>query len=160
MTEIFYADDGRIETFQSTDIDGVQFWKNEKGKTHRIGGPAVIRPNGGGEEWWQDGKLHREDGPAFIHRTGAEIWYYKGKVHRENGPALTFPDGEWRWYYKNKIHREDGPAEYQPRLQQHFWWWRGLSYSSFLLWLDKIKEQNFEKYVLTKMALYDTYKDQ
>ena len=51
------------------------------------------------EEYFKDGKLHREDGAA-------RIWYYKnrnkkyehyykhGKIHREDGAA-------WIWYDKN-----------------------------------------------------------
>ena len=44
------------------------------------------------EAWYQNGKLHREDGPAkIVYRTDGsveiELWYQNGKLHREDGPA-------------------------------------------------------------------------
>lgn len=45
---------------------------------HRIGGPAVIYGDKteGSEEWWEDGLLHREDGPAkTIFRGGSKGEY-------------------------------------------------------------------------------------
>jgi len=50
------------------------------------------------EEWWVDGRLHREDGPAiliFNKETGKkylEKWYLNGKLHRENDPAWVVYD--------------------------------------------------------------------
>jgi hypothetical protein len=44
-------------------------------------------------QWGKDGKRHREDGPALIHRdpfTGVlvkEAWFKNNEVHREDGPA-------------------------------------------------------------------------
>lgn len=93
------------------------------------------------KEWYdEDGKFHREDGPAVILSNGAKFWYKNGKLHREDGPACEYADGtkEWLlngieytekeflakmnlpfidnkgnkfWYNKEgKYHREDGPA--------------------------------------------------
>ncbi len=53
----------------------------------------------GGEEWRQNGKLHRTDGkPAVTHPTG-KIWYKEGKFHREDGPAYIYDESEF--YYLN-----------------------------------------------------------
>ena len=63
---------------------------------------------GGTIKHFQNGKLHREDGPAIIrpdHRpsntmslsrgaTAIEEWYKNGKRHREDGPALTWSCGK------------------------------------------------------------------
>jgi hypothetical protein len=40
-----------------------------------------------------DGKLilHRVDGPAVEHPNGAKEWYFNGEIHREGGPAMEFP---------------------------------------------------------------------
>jgi len=33
----------------------------------------------GTEEWWLDGKLHREDGPAIINANGRQEWWLDGE---------------------------------------------------------------------------------
>ena len=62
------------------------------------------------EAWYQNGNLHREDGPAWIRyrpdgSVEIESWYRNGERHREDGPAFTEyrPDGsveieEWYWH--------------------------------------------------------------
>jgi hypothetical protein len=44
------------------------------------------------------------------YQSGDKLWYKEGKIHRENGPAWEFPDGEKHWYKEDKLHRLDGPA--------------------------------------------------
>lgn len=36
----------------------------------------------------ENGKLHREDGPAIEFKSGVSWWLQKGKIHRDNGPAI------------------------------------------------------------------------
>lgn len=44
--------------------------------------------------WVDDqGKAHREDGPAIIYKSGAEIWCIHGKKHRLDGPAYITKKG-------------------------------------------------------------------
>ena len=62
------------------------------------------------EEWYRNGKRHREDGPAWIRylpdgSVAYDTWYQNGKRHREDGPAFIryYPNGfgeseEWYWY--------------------------------------------------------------
>jgi hypothetical protein len=60
--------------------------------------------------YYQDGKLHRDDGPAIESFDGkVNVWYVDGKRHRDDGPAFI---GNQRkaWYKHGKMHREDGPA--------------------------------------------------
>lgn len=54
---------------------------------HRIGGPAVIYGDHA-EEWWKDGKLHRDDGPAKTTRydRSSEI---REVVYARNGVILS-----------------------------------------------------------------------
>jgi len=62
-----------------------------------------------GEQWFLNGELHREDGPAVIYPTDRE-WFLHGKRHRIGGPAVISDDGLYIWYYNGQKHREDGPA--------------------------------------------------
>ena len=70
----------------------------------------VYRPDGSvqWEEWLENGKLHRLDGPAWIEyrpdgSVESEKWWENGKRHRLDGPAQIGyrPDGSVeseKWY--------------------------------------------------------------
>jgi hypothetical protein len=60
--------------------------------------------------WYQNGKWHRVDGPAYISKDGNQIWYQNGKYHRVDGPAVIDEYGNWAWYQNGKCHRVGGPA--------------------------------------------------
>lgn len=115
--------------------DGTLIWYQHD-KVHRIGEPAIFRPNGskeyyqngllhspdndtpaiihnGKEEFYQNGKLHRDnDLPAQISKY-EEIWYQHGQIHRDNAPARIGNDnGQEEWYQDGWTHRIDGPATY------------------------------------------------
>ena len=64
---------------------------------HRLGGPAIIGPNGT-LEWFKNGKHHRVGGPAVVLAGGGEQWYVDGEPHRADGPAFIWPDGELEWW--------------------------------------------------------------
>ncbi len=79
------------------------------------GGHRYLDPD---EETWfnQDGKRHREDGPAIEYADGDKEWFLNGKLHREDGPAIEGANGNKSWYLNGEHHREDGPAvEYSER---------------------------------------------
>ena len=78
---------------------GKDWWLN--GELHREDGPAVERTNGY-KEWWLNGKLHRVDGPAIEWANGSKYWLLNGKLHREDGPAVEFINGTKIWYLNNK----------------------------------------------------------
>ena len=83
----------------------------QDGKLHRTDGPAVYHHTECIQEWYNNGKLHRGDGPAYIDGHGGEEWYKYGKRHRENGPAVIVGQfGRAEYWVEGKIHREDGPA--------------------------------------------------
>ena len=90
-----------------TDHDGNRIWE-ENGRTHREDGPAV-EMKGGTLKWVQYGKLHRTDGPAVIEPSGYLAYYLNGKRHREDGPAVIGHDYE-AWYLEHRRHRVGGPA--------------------------------------------------
>ena len=64
----------------------------------------------GDKEWWFNGELHREDGPAVERVSGHKEWRLNGELHREDGPAVEWADGHKEWWLNGKRHREDGPA--------------------------------------------------
>ena len=133
--ERFVGSDGRVE------------WRLPNRSLHRVGGPAVIKPNGT-QEWWQHNQLHREDGPAIIGADGTEIWYKNGKEHRIGGPSYVDPkrgyeswsrdgvrhrvdggpalvvNGSQQWYENGELHRVGGPAVVSKDGRQE-WWVRG-----------------------------------
>ncbi len=75
-------------------------------------------------EWYLNGELHREDGPAIIKRDGTKAWYQYGQRHRTDGPALEYPNGFKRWYRHGKCHRVGGPAvEWKDGSKE--WWLNG-----------------------------------
>ena len=55
------------------------------------------------KRWYENDKLHREDGPALEYDDGTKIWFLNGKYHRENGPAIEYADGSERWCLDNEI---------------------------------------------------------
>jgi hypothetical protein len=65
-----------------------------------------VFPNGH-KEWYLDGKIHREDGPAVEWVNGSKEWWLNGKLHREDGPAIERADGHKEWYlYSEKVDPE------------------------------------------------------
>jgi hypothetical protein len=62
--------------------------------------------------WYKDGKLHRDgDLPALIHRGKLNEYYQDGRRHRVNGPAMEWLqlDGEnlEGWYLNGKEYRTE-----------------------------------------------------
>lgn len=45
-----------------------------------------------------DGKLHREDGPAYTSIYGEKEWWVNGKKHRLDGPAIEYIFGYTEWW--------------------------------------------------------------
>lgn len=80
------------------DKSGTKRWYNEQGKFHREDGPAIEYEDGT-RCWYINDLRHREDGPAITYPSGTKIWYSNGFYHREDGPAIEFEDGERHWYY-------------------------------------------------------------
>ena len=62
------------------------------------------------KEWYLNGKLHREDGPAVEWADGTKEWFINGKLHREDGPAVEWANGTKEWYLDGKLHRRGEPA--------------------------------------------------
>jgi hypothetical protein len=105
------------QTHGSVDeVNGSISWALPDGTLHREDGPALIHKNGT-EKWFRYGVLHRADGPAIRTANKSEEWHFNGVLHCEGGPAvLISPEdgdgGGWHEeYYRNGVlHRKDGPA--------------------------------------------------
>ena len=80
----------------TVDEDSTQHWY-QNGLLHRLDGPAVIRADGT-QHWYQNGQVHRLDGPAYIYSNGSQRWYQNGQRHRLDGPAVICADGSQYWY--------------------------------------------------------------
>jgi hypothetical protein len=81
-----------------------------RGKLHREDGPAVESPTR--TEWWKDGQKHREgDLPAIeVSATGYQEWWKNNKRHRDGDlPAVVGQDGTHQEYWKDgRMHRDGG----------------------------------------------------
>jgi len=68
---------------------------------------TYIENANGDKQWYLNGKLHREDGPAVEWTSGSKSWYLNGEKHREDGPAIEKANGHKRWYLNGKKLTED-----------------------------------------------------
>ena len=85
----------------------VRYYQN--GHIHRADGPAIEWP-GGSKEWFIEGIRHRLNGPAAENPSGSKEWWVEDKLHRLDGPAVEMGDGDKYWYANHALHRLDGPA--------------------------------------------------
>jgi hypothetical protein len=74
--------------------------------------PITLKTTSFGQQEWRDndGKLHCNGSPALITQEGTKCWCRDGGSHRGDGPAMEWANGDRFWYRNNKLHREDGPA--------------------------------------------------
>ena len=56
------------------------------------------------EYWNEKGKLHRLDGPAIEWDSGSKYWCINGQYHREDGPAVEYSDGSKSWCLNGKYY--------------------------------------------------------
>ena len=101
------------------------------GKLHREGDmPAIIWANGT-QLWCFEDRLHREGGmPAVMRADGTQMWYFNGKLHREGDmPAMIWANGTQMWYFEGRLHREGGkPAVIDADGSQE-WYFEGRFYT-------------------------------
>ena len=69
--------------------------------------PECVVDEYGNMEWFLNGELHREDGPAVEYANGDKVWYLMGKYHREDGPAIEKANGYKEWWLNDKRLTED-----------------------------------------------------
>lgn len=95
------------------------------------------------ERWYLNGKIHREDGPAYTSWIEGgqilykRIWMQNDEYHREDGPAGIYYNDDGNidsevWYINGECHKLDGPAwiGYENgKIYNTQYWIRGLLYS-------------------------------
>ena len=64
---------------------------------------VVIEHSNGTREWYKNGKLYRDDGPAIEGSDGTREWYINGKRHRDDGPAVEHSNGIRKWYMDGNL---------------------------------------------------------
>ena len=100
--------------------DFIEFYVD--GILHREDGPARISKDGLRGYWHQNNKFHRLDGPAAINTYRyLEGWYVNDKLHRIGGPALVHSTAAQEWYQNGVRHRDDGPAIIQPNGRSEYY---------------------------------------
>lgn len=117
--QVFYVDGKRITTEEDAFDDKVEKrWLTFKdGLLHSFNDePAQWYYGGtnrGVKEWYSNGVIHREHGPAIVDDSGVQEWYRNGFRHRDDGPASIVDrhnHQEERYYNNGLPHRLDGPA--------------------------------------------------
>ena len=99
-----------MQKYEVTVADNGDITWYQNGKLHRLDGPALERVDGD-KFWYQNGKLHRLDGPAIEeYLNGDKAWYQNGLLHRLDGPAIEYLNGDKFWFQNGLLHRLDGPA--------------------------------------------------
>ncbi len=73
------------------------------------------------EEWFQDERRHRDDGPAWENSFGSKEWFQNGMRHRLDGPSVIHPNGYQAYYRYGFRHRLDGPAVECPDGDNQWW---------------------------------------
>lgn len=97
------------------DRSGNKEWRDDQGRPHRTGGPALVERDG--TLWWfTHGELDRDDGPALEHAGGTKEWFWKGNRHNLYGPAVDYSGDdlddmidEW-WVDGKQYTKEEFPA--------------------------------------------------
>jgi len=108
-TKKFFNEYGNLHGQPAITLNGIKkYYMN--GKLHRINGVAIEYPDDRPGEWFFLGLRHRENGVAFIDRSGTEYYYFLGKLHNPNGPAITLYDGSIFYYIHGVQHRGNGKA--------------------------------------------------
>ena len=65
--------------------NGTVRWINDKGRSHRADGPAVVWANGM-QYWYRRGRDHFAHGPADLYDDGTLAWYEAGELLRRRHP--------------------------------------------------------------------------
>lgn len=112
-------------------VRGVSFVDEEwyqNGKLHRDDDlPAVVENDGEKKKWYQNGVLHRDSKPAVMCEVGEE-WWRNGHRHRADGPAVVYGVDEKceEWWFGGVRHRTDGPAVIDSFGRGEQWWINGI----------------------------------
>lgn len=74
---------------------------------------GIVEFANGTKNWFKDGKVHREDGPAVEWANGDRGWYKNGEPHREDGPAFESVNGSKEWYLEDQYYPQINLEDYK-----------------------------------------------
>ena len=78
---------------------------------------VVVDPHSGARKYYNAlGRLHCEEGPAFVRADGTEEWWQNGQRHRIDGPAIECMNGYKRWHINGELLTE---AEFNLRVKDY-----------------------------------------
>lgn len=60
----------------------------------------VLVTHHGDIERYEDGKLHRVNGPAIEYLDGTKYWWLNDDMHRADGPAIIYPSGSVEYVFE------------------------------------------------------------
>lgn len=69
---------------------------------------------GDDEIWVENGQVHREDGPAWVHGNGTVEYFIRGKLHKEDGPARTHSDGSKEFWFNGEYQGVERDGVFYP----------------------------------------------
>lgn len=115
---------GVIRQVENAVGDIIEYYEN--GVLHRDDGPAKIDEKGN-MFYYRHGVLHRERGPAVMFINGKTQYYKMGRLHRDDGPANVTDEGVLEWYQNGELHREHGPARVSSDFEE--WYFFGKPHS-------------------------------
>ena len=69
-----------------------------KDEFEKKAGSVLVVDAAGDKQWYRNGELHREDGPAIEWDDGNKEWYRNGQRHRDDGPAAEHANGNKSWF--------------------------------------------------------------
>lgn len=72
---------------------------------------GLVEFTDGSKEYYQNGRVHRDDGPAIEWNFGEKQWWKNGKLHRIDGPAVEWPHGHIEWWVNNRRYSFDNWCE-------------------------------------------------
>ena len=68
---------------------------------------GIINSKDGSQVYYQNGNLHREDGPAVEYSDGYVGYWINGKLHRIDGPAVIHSNGHiGYWINGERVSKE------------------------------------------------------
>ena len=86
---------------------------------------------------------------CHIDEAGTKYYLQDGKIHRENGPAIEYANGHKEWHRHDELHRTDGPAvECQNGdIEFHY----NGHYVSFNKWISILSRSDLEHATMMKL---------
>jgi hypothetical protein len=85
-------------------------------------GGELVEYSNGAKEWYLNGKLHREDGPAIVYANGDKYWYLNNNYHREDGPAIEYTNGSKEWFINDELMSCTTQKEFERLMRLKAFW--------------------------------------